>query len=67
MDKKHIQNITETDDSVSITFEKEIGYGSNDKGISKESGSETTVSSIPKEKKESVKEEKNNKIKELNT
>ena len=64
MDKKHIQNITETDDSVSITFEKEISNGSNDKGISKESGSETTVSSLPKEKKESVKEEKNNKIKE---
>jgi len=64
MDKKHIQNITETDDSVSITFKKEISNGSNDKGISKESGSETTVSSLPKEKKESVKEEKNNKIKE---
>ena len=38
--------------------------GSNNKGISKESGIENTVSAVPEEKKESVKEEKNNKIEE---
>ena len=37
---------------------------SNNKEISKESGIENTVLSVPKEKKESVKEEKNNKIEE---
>ncbi len=62
METKHIQNVTENDDSVTITFRKTDG--SNDKGNSKESGIETTVSSVSKEKKESVKEEKNNKIEE---
>jgi len=62
MDTKHIQNVTETDNSVTITFEKD--NDANDKGISKTSSSETTVSSVPEEKKESVKEEKNNKIEE---
>jgi len=38
--------------------------GSNNKGISKESSIENTVSSVPEEKKEPVKEEKNNKIEE---
>ena len=62
MEIKHIQNVTENDDSVTITFRKTDG--SNDKGNSKESSIETTVSPVPKEKKESVKEEKNNKIEE---
>ena len=62
MQKKHIQNVTENDDSVTITFGKTDG--SDDKGISKESGIENTVLSVPKEKKESVNEEKNNKIEE---
>ena len=62
MDTKHIQNVTETDNSVTITFEKD--NDANDKGNSKTSSIETTVSSVPEEKKESVKEEKNNKIEE---
>ena len=62
MEIKHIQNVTENDDSVTITFRKTDG--SNDKGNSKESSIETTVSPVSKEKKESVKEEKNNKIEE---
>ena len=62
INKKHIQNITESDDSVTITFGKSDEY--NDKGNSKTSSIETTVSSVPEEKKESVKEEKNNKIEE---
>ena len=41
MDKKHIQNVTETDNSVTITFEKD--NGSNDKGISKKFSSETST------------------------
>ena len=60
INKKHIQNITESDDSVTITFGKSDEY--NDKGNSKESSIKNTVSSVSKEKKESVKEEKNNKI-----
>ena len=62
MQTKHIQNVTENDNSVTITFGKTDD--SNDKGNSKESGIETTVSSVSKEKKESVKEEKNNKTEE---
>ena len=62
MDTKHIQNVTETDNSVTITFEKDNDV--NDKGNSKTSSIETTVSSVSKEKKEPVKEEKNNKIEE---
>ena len=49
METKHIQNVTENDDSVTITFRKTDG--SNDKGNSKESGIETTVSSVSKEKR----------------
>ena len=62
MNTKHIQNVTETDNSVTITFEKD--NDANDKGNSKTSSIETTVSPVSKEKKESVKEEKNNKIEE---
>ena len=62
MQTKHIQNVTENDNSVTITFGKTDG--SNDKGNSKTSSIETTVSPVSKEKKESVKEEKNNKIEE---
>ena len=62
MDKKHIQNVTETDNSVTITFEK--NNDSNDKGNGKQSSAENNVLSVSKEKKESVKEEKNNKIEE---
>ena len=62
METKHIQNVTETDNSVTITFEK--NNDANDKGNSKTSSIETTISSVPEEKKASVKEEKNNKIEE---
>ena len=60
INKKHIQNITESDDSVTITFGKSDEY--NDKGNSKESSIKNTVSSLSKEEKEPIKEEKNNKI-----
>ena len=62
MQKKHIQNVTETDDSVTITFGKTDDF--NYEGNSEESGIKNTVSSVSKEKKESVKKEKNNKTEE---
>ena len=62
MQKKHIQNVTETDDSVTITFGKTDDF--NYEGNSEESSIKNTVSSVSKEKKESVKKEKNNKTEE---
>ncbi len=52
INKKHIQNITESDDSVTITFGKSDEY--NDKGNSKESSIKNTVSSLSKEEKKPI-------------
>ena len=64
MQKKHIQNVIENEDSVTITFGKAMPDGSHDKGNSEESNIATTVSSVPKKEKEPIKEEKNNKTEE---
>ena len=56
MDTKHIQNVTETDNSVTITFEKD--NGSNDKGNRKQSSAENNVSSVSKEKRNQLRKKK---------
>jgi len=52
MNKKHIQNITESDDSVTITFGK--SDGDNKEADRKQSGATNNVPSISKEEKKPV-------------
>ena len=52
MNKKHIQNITESDDSVTITFGK--SDGDNKEGDREQSGATNNVPSLSKEEKKPV-------------